>query len=104
MIEISDYLTGRFINVHQLARDTRPHRVGRHLNSLVHWKAEWRWFRPELNCSWMLERWVHHFRLKQQEFLGERLLLSMIGYAKYRLAVRAYSKVNGLPQARMLKP
>jgi hypothetical protein len=103
-VEVKDYLGGEILDVRDLARDTRPYRV-QSGNGIVYWKAEWGGFRNLLGCSVILRRWIdygpeHNGIIRQT--LGNAFILSWIGYLKFRLAVRAWRRVNGLPHVKTL--
>ena len=106
-VEVNDHLSGAILDVRDLARDTRPHQVrSRRGEHTIYWTTEWGGFRNLLGCSVILRRWIdygpEHNGGIVRETLGEAFILSWIGYLKFRLAVRAWNKVNGLPAAKAL--
>lgn len=101
-VEINDHLSGAILDVRDLARDTRPHRVK---HGIVYWTTEWGGFRNILGCSVILRRWIEYGPERKgsvdRETLGEAFILSLVGYLKFRLAVRAWRKVNELPHVKV---
>lgn len=101
-VTVKDHLSGDILDVRDLARDTRIHRVER---GIVYWTTEWGGFRNLLGCSVILRRWIDYGPEHSgilRETLGDAFILSWIGYLKFRFAVRAWRKAKGLPLAKAL--